>query len=258
MKSRISYLFLGILIVTILALTAACSSKTDDAPLFSVDESSTEVQLNGPGNASPNPDASPNPNASVGSSPETSSNSSTLPSYKGYTAQNITDFESSLSSWEISNWQSDNDGELGFKDISISNDQKASGSSSAAITANLTGQLGASKTAKGAIKLAFASPVNFTGKKITAKVFIPDTLVSSAFKKASYGLLLYIKTTSTWKWTDGGWIDIANNLKPGWNEISFSPKGVTEDQTMEIGIQMAKGQNAPDWSGKIYFDDISY
>ncbi|HEY9060791.1 MAG TPA: hypothetical protein VIO64_09855 [Pseudobacteroides sp.] len=71
MKNRISFLFFGILIISILVFTAACAPKSNDAfPSSSVDEPSAEVQLNGPGDStpsdaglpeSPNPDTPPKP-----------------------------------------------------------------------------------------------------------------------------------------------------------------------------------------------------
>lgn len=262
MKNRICYLFLGVLIVSILALSTACTSKGDDnSPLSTVDESSAEVQLNGPYDTTPSDTdlpQSPNPGTSSAPGPSKDSPDAAVSSAIQGGESTVYDFESGLKSWEVSNWESSNDGELGFKGISISKEQKASGSSSAAIACNITGSLGVSKTTKGAIRLIFPSPKDLTGKTLTAKVFIPYELFSMKYKSASYGIKAYIKTTSNWTWVDGGWIDIANEFSPGWNEIKFSPKGVMETQTMEIGFQVVKGDKTPDWTGTIYFDDIAY
>lgn len=167
-------------------------------------------------------------------------------------------FEGSMDNWVVSDWVSDNDGELGFTKVEVSSDQKASGSSSAAISCEFTGKRGSSRTYKGALKMNFESPVDLRGKIVSAKIYIPDELLSDEFKSNSYGVQLYIKTTDSWTWSDGGWIDVANSLKPGWNEITFAPIGAKESETREIGITLSKGDNSPDWNGTIYIDDISY
>ena len=166
------------------------------------------------------------------------------------------DFEKDLGNWCLSTWESDNNGELGFTNLAISGDQKASGSSSVAITCDMKGENGSAKTTKGAFKLNFDQPVNFKGKVLSAKVYLPEELFADQFKSASFGAVLYIKTTDSYTWSDGGWNDIANSLKPGWNEISYAPIGVKENQTLEMGIMIGKGDAAIDWSGTIYIDDI--
>lgn len=168
------------------------------------------------------------------------------------------DFEGNLDNWCLSTWVSDNNGELGFTNLTISSDQKASGSSSVAITCDMKGTNGSSKNTKGAFKINFDQPVDFKGRLITAKVYLPKELFSKQFKSASYGAILYIKTTDNYIWSDSGWNDIANTLKPGWNEISYAPIGVRESETREIGIMIGKGDGALDWSGTIYIDDISF
>jgi len=167
-------------------------------------------------------------------------------------------FEGDMEGWQLSNWESETDGELGCISAEISAEQKASGSSSVAIACDFKGQLGSSKTTKGAFKINFDEPIDLSGKILSVKVYVPEDLQAEQFISAPYGFKLYIKTTDNWTWSDGGWVDIPNTLQPGWNEIIFAPIGVKEKETREIGIQISKGDNSPDWSGTIYIDDISY
>jgi len=170
----------------------------------------------------------------------------------------VYNFENALDNWHLSNWETENDGEHGFTSLALSSDQKASGSSSVAINCDMKGSNGKSKTTKGSFKLNFDKPIDLRGKLISAKVYLPKSLFNKKFKSASFGTMLYIKTTDSYKWSDGGWNDIANTLQPGWNKLSYAPIGVQEDDTREIGIMLGKGNDAPDWSGTIYIDDISY
>ena len=167
-------------------------------------------------------------------------------------------FEEDLGDWQISDWESESDGELGCVGLERSGEQKASGIASAAISCKFSGETGDSKTAKGAFKLSFEEPVDLYGKVISAKVYIPETLLTEEFASAPYGFMLYIKTGDSWSWSDGGWNDTVNDLQSGWNELNFAPIGVKEGETREIGIQISKGGGSPDWEGIIYIDDISY
>ncbi len=172
--------------------------------------------------------------------------------------QTNVDFEKDFGNWCMSTWETENNGELGFTSFALSTDQKASGASSVAITCDMKGSNGISKTTKGAFKINFEKPIDLKGKLLSAKVYLPEELFEEQFRSASFGAVLYIKTTESYMWSDGGWNDIANSLQPGWNELSYAPIGVKESDTREIGIMIGKGEGAPDWSGTIYIDDISY
>lgn len=106
-------------------------------------------------------------------------------------------FEGSLENWCISTWESETESELGCTNVAISTDQKASGSSSAAVTCDFKENNESAKTTKGAFKINYDNPINLKGKLLTAKVFIPEELVSEKFKSAPIGVKLYIKTTKT-------------------------------------------------------------
>lgn len=167
-------------------------------------------------------------------------------------------FEETLENWIVSDYENEFHGELAFTKAFISSEQKMSGKSSAALYCDFKGVLGNSKYAQGVFRINFTQPQNLKGKTIATSIYIPEELVSPQFKASSYGLKLYIKTGLDYSWSDGGIYDIANNLKAGWNRLSFSPVDVNEHDTYELGIQMTKGETSADWSGIIYVDDFSY
>lgn len=173
-------------------------------------------------------------------------------------SETVYSFEGDLQNWFVSDWKSDNDGELAFTGAKVSADQKLSGSSSSAIDCKFVGKPGSSQAAKGAFKAVFENPIDLSGKVISANIYVPESLFTQEFVENSLGAKIYIKTTDNWTWSDGGWVNIATDMKPGWNKIIFAPIGVKEKQTKEIGIHISKGDNSPDWSGTIYIDDISY
>ncbi|GEM_PF-1785504 len=187
-----------------------------------------------------------------------STESQPSPDRAGYSKTVTYDFEESLNSWDVSTWDTGTHGELAFTKASLSTDQKTSGSSSVALYCNFKGMLNNSKYAQGSFKINFEPPVNLKGKILSANIYIPEELISSELKVSSYGIKMYIKTGLDYIWSDGGFNDIANELKPGWNQITFSPVDANESETREIGIQMTKGDTSTDWSGTIYIDDISY
>ncbi len=168
------------------------------------------------------------------------------------------DFEDSLNSWKVSTWENEIHGELAFTKALISTNQKSSGTSSVALACDFKGVLSNSRYAQGVFKIDLDQPVNLKGKTLSANIYIPEELVAPQFKASSYGFKIFIKTGIDYTWSDGGFNDIANDLKAGWNQITFSPVGVNESQTYELGIQMTKGDTSADWSGTIYIDEISY
>lgn len=177
-----------------------------------------------------------------------------------YTATQVTskyNFDSSLQGWVVSTWSNPpNDGELGITGASVSTVEKYAGAGSAALTCNFTGSLGASTAAKGAFKIELGgSPENMTGKTITVHVFVPTAITQPPYNSTPLGAKVYIKTGAGYNWADGGW---NNLLTPGWNTFTFSPSGVGETDTREVGVQIGKGTGTPDWAGTIYVDEINW
>jgi hypothetical protein len=122
-------------------------------------------------------------------------------------------------------------------------------------TCAFTDNLGAGNNAKGAIKYDPATALDLTGKTLTFKVYIPSGL-ATAEASNPYGIQVFIKTTGSWVWHDAGWVnlDVA-----GWNTFTYTPSGVSESDTREIGVQIGKGgSTTTHWSGDIYVDDVNW
>ncbi len=165
-------------------------------------------------------------------------------------------FDSTWQGWTVSNYSSPpNDGELGITNAVVSNSQVYAGAGAAELTCNFTGDLGNTTTAKGAFKIGLTTPENLTGKTITVHVYVPTNITQPPYSSTPYGAKVYIKTGTNFTWADGGW---NNLLTPGWNTFTFSPSGVGEADTREVGVQISKGTGTPDWQGTIYVDEVNW
>ena len=240
MSKKVLAIFCVILLIgTAFVITSCASKKT---PTSTVEEPTATTQPT----TAPTSTNTPGSGVTVSPTPTATSGSASL--YP---------FDSTLNGWTHSTYSNPpNDGELGITGESITTTEKYAGAGSAALTCNFTGDLGASTSAKEAFKLnVSASPVNMTGKTITVHVYVPTALTQAPYNSNPYGAKVYIKTGSSWTWADGGW---NNLLTPGWNTFTFSPSGVGEADTKEVGIQIGKGTGSPDWAGTIYVDEINW
>lgn len=240
MKKKIIWLT-GIMIL-ILALSLSCASKktpTSTEP----EPTDTPVIL---------PSMTPS-NTTTGAT----ATSSATPTATETQVASLYNFDSTLQGWEVSTYSNPpDDGELGITGASISSAQVYAGEGAAALTCNFTGNLGTTTTAKGAFKIDLSSnPENLTGKTITVHVYVPVVLTQPPYNSAPYGAKVYVKTGDGWTWADGGW---ENLLTSGWNTFTFSPSGVGETDTREVGIQIGKGTETPDWAGTIYVDEVNW
>lgn len=113
--------------------------------------------------------------------------------------------------------------------------------------------------------------VNLYNKKITAYVWIPREAFAST-PSAPWGLTLYLKAGSEYKWHQSVWqnIELAPAAALGkWNKIEVNVSDMTLDDEVTVitqayaedvkewGIKVGKGDNSSNFTGYIYVDSIS-
>ncbi len=125
----------------------------------------------------------------------------------------------------------------------------------------------------GLVQIAEASPQDFSGKKITAYVWIPRGLFS-ATPGAPYGASFFVKADymgDSFKWFQGEWVNLQLSSAAAegmWNKIEvyvdqmtlddeITPIGASAQAVNEWGIKVSKGDNSSDFKGYIYIDSIS-
>lgn len=144
-------------------------------------------------------------------------------------------FESSIDDWRISG--------ASMNGIGLSSEQKYKGTKSAALSINsIASDVGYMKT-------VFSSAKDFTGKKISARVFAPATFTETS----GYSMKVYIKGSQG---EQSKTFECASMVSNVWNEIYFEPAVQGEEAVTEYGIQLISPASSSEWTETIYVDNF--
>jgi|SRR3989338_2820799 len=157
------------------------------------------------------------------------------------------DFESGTQGWYPSTWPGDD------YMTSVSQSNTVANGGTYSLKGTITNLI-ANKS--GMAQVDPTTPLDLTGQTLIAYVYAPTGMGGAV--SAPNGFSLFVKTGSSWAWTDNGWNNIGPANENKWLQLTLNMTGIANaNDVREIGVKFgAAGGMVGTLSGNVYVDDV--